>query len=881
MTTVGEANVVVRPLVSDFRAEVAAGVDKSLGRVPISIPVTPKLSGTATALSWERIAGGAVVPVPITPTITPAGRAAFGNEVGGLRGLLLGGGQFAASRALGIGGAAAGLFLFGKAAIGAVKSAATLEQELNVFQQVSGATAAQMQQVREQARALGADIRLPAVSSADAAQTMTELAKAGLSVDDVLKGTKGTLELATAANIDFATSSELAANALNAFQLPGTDATKVADLLAGAANAAQGDISDFGIGLAQSAAVAHQAGISLSETVTFLTELAKAGIQGSDAGTSLRVALLRLIAPTNQARKIFHELGIELTDANGNVRTDVFEQLRVSMERVEPATRNAALATIFGTDAVRAAAIFVRDGAKGHEQLAQQVGRSGQAAETAAARTKGLAGQVGALSSNVQTLGTDLGTTTLPLLSGLVFGLNETVTAADKAVISIGDLKHRLKEGFDIPDPGGIGKHFLDASKAVGDFVRNVPGLKDARDSIVDVGKAAQNTAAVLGQTAAPGGSAVDQVLKGPRSGEDVRNAATAGNEIGTSFTQGVADGITTKTPAAVLAARRTVEDARRTLSEVVAQGQKAVADTIRQGSAAVQAAEIDAKQNLTAIGQQLTQQALQLLDSGPLAERIQRLQAKLNTSQTGVERTRLKSDLRDAQKALDQAEGAIAGGGGSAAQRAAEQDFLRPFREKVGDAKSALEEFNTQGTIDKLTARLSAQKAHLQKILDDVVARFNAGLLSAPEANREAAALLERNVGPMSRAGKKQGFAFRQSFEAELTGLSEQIIAIAVGPQTKKTGAEPRIVSPADAAAQAAADLRDARGQAARQAAQASRDLSDKVIALTKAQHADVAGPGGTNTLLKQIAAELAGPAHKPSSSVAPAPRPRRTGSR
>jgi hypothetical protein len=298
----------------------------------------------------------------------------------------------------------------------------------------------------------------------------------------------------------------------------------------------------------------------------------------------------------------------------------------------------------------------------------------------------------------------------------------------------------------------------------------------------------------------------------------------------------------------------------KRTLQQVVADGQKVIAKTIRQGSVAVAAAEIDAKQNLASIGQSLAQQALQFLDAGPLAARIKRLQDGLTKSKAALERGSLRNTLRDARRELDRAEAAIAGGGGSAAQRAAEQDFLRPFREKVKDAQAALGEFNTQGTIDKLTARLEAQKKRLQRVLDDLIARFNAGLLSAPAANREAAAILERNVGPMSRAGRRQGFAFAQQFRAQLAGLDEQLAAIAGGPQTSKTGAVPSVVSPSKVAATAAADVRDARELAARQQVAASRSVRDAVTALHHDQVKAIDGPGGTNFLLRQIRDQLSG---------------------
>lgn len=855
---VGQAFVEVKPLVRDFRGEVARDVNANLGR-------------------------GGAVPLPVQPTITPEAKQAFGKDIGGLRGLLLGSGQFAASRALGISGAAAGLFLFGEAALSATKSAANLEQELNVFQQVSGATADQMKQVREQARSLGADITLPAVSAGDAATTMTELAKAGLNVNEVLKGTRGTLQLAAAANIDFATSAELVANALNAFQRPGQDAVKVADLLAGAANAAQGDISDFGVALSQSAAVAHQAGITLQDTVVFLTELAKAGIQGSDAGTSLRVALLRLIAPTTQAQKIFRTLGIEINDAAGNVRLDVFDQLRAALERLTPATRNQALATIFGSDAVRAAAIFVRDGAAGHEQLARQVERSGQAGETAAARTKGLAGTVQALQSNVETLGIDLGTLAIPLLTALGKAANEAVGDLDLLVVKLTDVGNRIA-GIDLGPFGSLGDIVGDNVKraatapfqplhagidllrgdfkgAAKDLEATVPGLTEATDALFGGGKKPQPFTGIT---------------------DTISSARAAGETTGKAFNDGVVDALHKDTPA-VIAAKRTVEDARRQLAQVVVEGQKTVQALIRQGEQAVEAAAVDAKQNLAQIASTLSQDAIQILDNGPLAQRIQRLQDRLGRGQTGQERSRLRSDLRDAQQELARAQQSIAGGGGTAAQRAAEQDFLRPFREKVGDAKAALEEFNTQGTIDKLTRRLEAQKARLQKLLDDVIARFNAGLLSAPQANAEAARILQANVGPMSKAGKNQGFAFRQGFLAQLEGLGIQIADIAGGPQTAKTGAEPRIVSPAQVAAQAAADVKAARDQATRQTVSATNEVTDAVKALHRTENQALNGPNGTVQLLTQIRDQLRGGTSpsKKSSTVAPAPRGTRSGGR
>lgn len=895
MSQVGSAFVVVKPLLTDFRSEVAQGVNRAVGSATIPLPVSPKIA-TGSAVTWERLASGAtipkVVPLPVQPTITPAARAAFGAEVGGLRGGLLGSGQFAASRALGIGGVAAGLFVFAKGAVAAIKASASLEQELNVFQQVSGASADQMKRVREEARKLGADISLPAVSAGDAAQTMTELAKAGLSVNDVLSGTRGTLQLAAAAQIDFASATELSANALNAFQLPGAQAVKVADLLAGAANAAQGNISDFGNALTQSAAVAHQAGISIDQTVTFLTELAKAGISGSDAGTSLRVALLRLIAPTKEARDIFKALGIVVTDASGNVRVDVFEQLRRSMLRLDPATKNAALATIFGTDAIRAAAIFTREGARGFDQLEQQVTRQGQAAETAAARTKGLSGSISGLVSNLQTFGTDVGTVVLPFLTAIVGEANKAVTGLDKVdtkLIQIGKDVGKIK----IPGGGTFGGELADAFKKFGgDAALAIPQVQTLKDLVVAVQRVSSGfknkpiIPAVTGATP-PGGSALNRLITGSLADPELEKAmAAAGRKSGAAFVHAAGTEITKQERTVIDAAKKTVRDAQTALKTVVAEGARAI-----------EASAVEAKQSLTSIGQGLADQVGTLLDTGALAQRIgdlstiqdrltrsrDALQASLDRQQKALQRVNLGRDLKTAEDDLRRAQEQLVGGAPSTAEsRAGNARFLQPFKDRVRDAKSALSDFDAQARVDKVTERintlglkisglgdkLDAQKARIQRTLNDIVAKFNAGLLTGPQASARVAAILEKNVGAMSKAGDKQGFAFKQAFAAQVFALQAQIAAILGGPQTKKTGAEPTIVKPSDAVTAAAANTAAAR-----------RSLGDALAGVAKAQAEAtkaITNPNGTNAILRDIRRELRGSPSKSSADVATPGKPR-----
>ena len=328
----------------------------------------------------------------------------------------------------------------------AVKSAADLETELNVFKVTAGATADEMARVSESAKQLGRDITLPGVTAGNAATTMTELAKAGLSVKDSMDGARGALQLATAAQIDNVTATKLIAGALNSFQLSGNEAVKVADLLTGAANASQGEISDMGTALGQAAAVSNLFGVSLGDTVTLLTELAQAGIAGGRAGTSLRVAFLRLVNPPAAAAKVLKELNVQIRDINGNLRPEVFIDIQNALQKYTKAQQQAKLATIFGSDAIRAAAIIGAKGAAGFRDTNAAINEFGLAQRQAAARTAGLTGSVENLSNQASALGLTIGQVSSGPIKSVVKNVSDLFVALNEAAGGAVTLSAALDE---------------------------------------------------------------------------------------------------------------------------------------------------------------------------------------------------------------------------------------------------------------------------------------------------------------------------------------------------------------------------------------------------------------------------------------------------
>lgn len=364
------------------------------------------------------------------------------------------------------------------AGVASVKMAGDYEQGLNIFKSVSGATAQQMAMVAAKARELGQDASLPGVSARDAANAMTELSKAGLSVNDTLAASKGVMSLAKAGQIDVADAATIAAQALNAFKLKGSDAGKVADVLANGANASATDIRGLSLGLQQSAAVASQFGVSLEDTVTTLGLFANRGMQGSDAGTSLKTMLISLANPSKKAANLMHQLGINAYDASGKFvgMRQLAQNLQNGLKGLSEEQKQQALATIFGTDAFRAAAFLADSAGKSYDDMSKAVGRSGAAMDLARAQNSGFNGALDNLKSTLETVGTDIGMKLLPPLtkiikelanSGIIEAFGAALTALTPIISYVASLFIALKINQVIGWFGGL---FVKVKEAGGAF---------------------------------------------------------------------------------------------------------------------------------------------------------------------------------------------------------------------------------------------------------------------------------------------------------------------------------------------------------------------------------------------------------------------------
>lgn len=293
--------------------------------------------------------------------------------------------------------------------VAAVRMAADFDASMSTVQANTGASADEMNQLRQAAIDAGADTIYSATESADA---INELGKAGLSTSDILSGgLSGALNLAASDGMAVGDAAELMATTLKQFNLTGAESTQVADALAAGAGKAVGSAHDLGLALNQAGLVANSMGVSMQETTGTLAAFANAGMIGSDAGTSLKTMLQRLASPTDMAQTLMDELGINVYDANGKFigLAGAAGQLQNGLSGLSQQERNAALNTIFGADAVRAANVLYEQGAEGIDDWTKAVSQSGYAADLAAKKNDNLKGDLENLSGSFESLMISLG----------------------------------------------------------------------------------------------------------------------------------------------------------------------------------------------------------------------------------------------------------------------------------------------------------------------------------------------------------------------------------------------------------------------------------------------------------------------------------------
>jgi TP901 family phage tail tape measure protein len=358
----------------------------------------------------------------------------------------------------------------------AVKATMDFDKAMSNVGAVSNASAKDLEGLRQAALKAGKDT---VYSATQAAQAEAELAKVGISAADIMGGAlTGSLSLAAAGQLDLEEAATLSGQAMKIFNLEGKDVGRIADALAAGANKSAADVHQLGESLRAGGQIAAQTGLDLEDTVGVLAAFSDNALIGSDAGTSLKTMLMHLANPTAKSKDLMDELGISAYDAAGNFVgiSNLAGQLQTQLSGLTQQQRDAALAQIFGSDAMRGAAILYKIGADGVDEYTKAVSEQGAASKVAAKNLDNLAGDLEQLKGSLETAliqGGSQATGALRTLTqaatDVVNAFNNLPTAAQGGVVAVGGISGA-------------------ALLAAGGFIYLIPKIAETRAAMATLG---------------------------------------------------------------------------------------------------------------------------------------------------------------------------------------------------------------------------------------------------------------------------------------------------------------------------------------------------------------------------------------------------------
>lgn len=190
-----------------------------------------------------------------------------------------------------------------------------------------------------------------AFSATESAQALNYLALAGYDAGKAAEVLPSVLNLAAAGGMDLAYASDLVTDSMSALGIEATKSNvdEFGDKMAKTASKANTSVAQLGEATLTVGGTAKDLAGGVTELNTVLGILADNGIKGSEGGTALRNMILSLEAPTDKAAGQLEELGVQVFDSTGKMRSmqDIMADLNKAMANMTSGERTQALNTIF------------------------------------------------------------------------------------------------------------------------------------------------------------------------------------------------------------------------------------------------------------------------------------------------------------------------------------------------------------------------------------------------------------------------------------------------------------------------------------------------------------------------------------------------------
>ncbi|MFB3175100.1 phage tail tape measure protein [Staphylococcus pseudintermedius] len=327
----------------------------------------------------------------------------------------------------------------------AVKKSIDFDDSMRKVKATSGATSGEFQQLRDKALEMGAKTKFSASQSAEA---LNYMALAGWDTKEMMTGIDGVMQLAAASGEDLGQVSDIVTDSLTAFGLQAKDSGHFADVLAQTSSKANTDVRGLGEAFKYAAPVAGALGYTVEDTSIAIGLMSNAGIKGEKAGTALRTMFTNLTKPTGEMKKKMDELGISITDSNGNMlpMRDVMDQLRGKFKGLSKDQQASAAATIFGKEAMSGALAVINASDEDYKKLTKSIDNSAGASKRMADEMEGgIGGSIRRMKSAIESLAISIGDVLAPYIKRLAewvanaaTKLNEMPKGTQKVVVGLG-----------------------------------------------------------------------------------------------------------------------------------------------------------------------------------------------------------------------------------------------------------------------------------------------------------------------------------------------------------------------------------------------------------------------------------------------------------
>ena len=276
------------------------------------------------------------------------------------------------------------------------------ESAMSKVEAVSGATSGEIALLTDKAKEMGESTVFSASQSAEAFNYM---AMAGWKTEDMLGGIEGIMNLAAASGEDLASTSDIVTDALTAMGYSAKDSGQLADVMAAASSNANTNVKLMGQTFQYAAPIVGALGYNMEDTAVAIGLMANAGIKGEKSGTALRSILTRLSAPPKECAEAMEQLGISLTDSEGNMKSldQVMQDLRGAFANLSETEQTSAAKHIAGQEAMSGLLAVVRAAPEDYDKLTKAVrNSSGAASNMAKIMTQNVTGQITLLRSKIE-----------------------------------------------------------------------------------------------------------------------------------------------------------------------------------------------------------------------------------------------------------------------------------------------------------------------------------------------------------------------------------------------------------------------------------------------------------------------------------------------